>query len=195
MYPSSKHCLNIKISAALLSTFNCCGLSANLYIPWLKTQAMVYELVYFDTVFKGADKRVWQLLENLKNDEELHYVTIKSKTLICHFYQNTPVRPFIHPFIFAGYEMTKMGTKWPKGYEMSWGRIDHHIVISYPVDLGTKWPIWVRNDLGTKRLLLGTKWPKSRYEMTNVGTKWPRYEMTGNPQDINIMWYFYRGGT
>ena len=45
-------------------------------------------------------------------------------------------------------------------------RIDHLIVISYPVDLGTKW------------LLLGTKWPKSGYEMTKVGTKWPGFEMT-----------------
>ena len=33
----------------LLSTFHCCGgLSANLYIHWLKTQAIVYELLYFD---------------------------------------------------------------------------------------------------------------------------------------------------
>ena len=69
--------------------------------------------------------------------------------------------------------MTKKGTKWRV-------RIDHHIVISYPVDLGTKWPKWVRNDLGTKWLLLGTKWPKSRYEMTKVGKKWPGYKMTGN---------------
>ena len=50
-------------------TFNCCGLSANLYIHWLKTQAMVYEFLYFD-VFEGADKRVWHLLKDLdlKND-------------------------------------------------------------------------------------------------------------------------------
>ena len=150
MYPSSKHCLNTKISAALLSTFNCCGLSANLYIPWLKTQAMVYELVYFDTVFKGADKRICQLLENLKNGEELHYVTIKSKTLICHFYQNTSVRPFIHPFIFAGYEMTKMGTKWPK-------RVRN--------ELGTNWPPYSH---------FVPSWP--RYEMTHMGTKCPGYE-------------------
>ena len=47
-----------------VDTFNCCGLSANLYIHWLKTQAMVYELLYFD-VFEGADKRVWQLLKDL----------------------------------------------------------------------------------------------------------------------------------
>ena len=122
---------------------------------------------------------------DLKNDKEFHCVTIKSKTLICHFNQNTPVRPSIrssihpsiHPSTFAGYEMPKMGTKWSKGYEMTWVRIDHHIVISYPVDLGTKWPKWVRNDLGTKWLLLDTKWPKSRYEMTKVGTKWPGYEM------------------
>ena len=78
------------------------------------TQAIVYELLYFD-VFEGADKWVWQLLKDFKNDKEFHYVTIKSKTLICHFNQNTPVHPFvnpsIHPSIFAGYEMTKMGTK------------------------------------------------------------------------------------
>ena len=85
---------------------------------------MVYELRYFDTVFEGADKSVWQLLENLKNDEEFHYVTIKSKTLICHFYQNTPVRTFIHPSLCwvrndkNGYDMTKKGTKW-LGYELT----------------------------------------------------------------------------
>ena len=32
--------------------------------------------------------------------------------------------------------------------------------------------------LGTKWLLLGTKWPKSGYEMIKVGTKWLGYEMT-----------------
>ena len=92
------------------------------------------------------------------------------------------VRAFVNPSINLcwvrndqnGYEMTKKGSK------MTWVRIDQHIVISYPVYLGTKWPKWVRNDLGTKWLLLGTKWPKSRYEMTKVGTKWPGYEMTGN---------------
>ena len=132
---------------------------------------------------EGADKRVWQLLKDFKYDKELHYVTIKRKTLICHFNQNTPVRPFANPSIHP----SLLGTKWPKWvrndqkrYEMIWVRIDYHIVISYPVDLGTKWPNWVRNDLGTKWLLLGTKWPKSRYEMTKVGTKWPGYEMTGN---------------
>ena len=73
---------------------------------------MVYELLYFDTVFEGADKRVWQSLENLKNDEEFHYVTIKSKTLICHFYQNTPVRPSVHPSIHRCWVRNdkKMGT-------------------------------------------------------------------------------------
>ena len=43
---------------------------------------------------------------DFKNDQEFHYVTIMSKTLICHFNQNTPVRPFVNPSIFAGYEMT-----------------------------------------------------------------------------------------
>ena len=71
---------------------------------------IVYELLCFD-VLEGADKRVWQLFKDLINDKELHYVTIKSKTLICHFNQNTPVRPFVNPSIFAGYEMKKMGTK------------------------------------------------------------------------------------
>ena len=85
--------------------------------------------------------------------------------------------------------MIKMGTKWQKGYEMACVRIDHHIIISYPVDLGTKWPKLVRNDLGTKWLLLGTKWPKGRYEMTKVGTKWPGYEMTGN---LPVYEYDYR---
>ena len=119
----------------------------------------------------------------------MHYVTIKSKTLICYFNQNTSVRPFVSPSI----HLSLLGTKWPKwlrndqkGYEMTWVRIDHHIIISYPADLGTKWPKWVRNDLGTKWLLLGTKWPKSRYEMTKVGMKWPGYEMTGNPVDLDI---------
>ena len=162
--------------AALLSTFNCCGLSANLYIHWLKTQAIVYELLYFDE-FEGSDKWVGQLLKDLKNDNEFHYVTFKSKTLICHFNQNTHVRQSIHPPL--------LGTKWPKWvridqkvYEMTWVRTDHHIVISYPTDLGTKWPKWVRNDLGTEWLLLGMKWPKRRYEMTKVDTKWPGCEMT-----------------
>ena len=65
-------------------------------------------------MFEDADKMVWQLLKDFKNDKELQYVTIKSKTLICHFNQNTPVRPFVNPSIFAGYEMTKMGTKCQK---------------------------------------------------------------------------------
>ena len=77
-----------------------------------------------------------------------------------------------------------------KGYKMTWVRIDHHIVISYPFELGTKWQKWVRNYLGTKWLLLGTKWPKSWYEMTKVGTKWPGYEMTGNQQNhISLFLY------
>ena len=145
-------------------TFNFCGLSANLYIHWLRTQAMIYELLYFDK-FEGADKRVWQLLKDLdfKNDKKCLYVTIESNALICHFYQDTPVRPsvrsFIHPSIFAGYEMTKMGTKW-LCYELT---SYSHFVPSWPryemTKMGTKWP------LGTKWLLLGTKWPKSRYEM------------------------------
>ena len=67
-----------KKQAALLRTLNCCGLSANLYRHWLKTQATVYELLYFD-VFEGADKKVWQLLKDFKHDKEFHYVTIKSK--------------------------------------------------------------------------------------------------------------------
>ena len=120
---------------------------------------------------------------DFKNDNELHYVTIKSKTLICHFNKNTSVHPFVNPSI----HLSLLGTKWPKwvrndqkGYEMTWVRIDHHIVISYPADLGTKWPKWVQNDLGTIWLLLGMKWPKGRYEMTKEGTKWPGYEMTGN---------------
>ena len=71
------------------------------------------------------------------------------------------------------------------GYEMTWVRIDQHIVILCPFGLGKRWPNWVRNDLGTKLLLLGTctNWPKqwvrndqSRYEMTwvrnDLGTKW-----------------------
>ena len=41
--------------AALLSTFNCCGLLANLYIHWLKTRAVVYELLYFE-VLKAPTK-------------------------------------------------------------------------------------------------------------------------------------------
>ena len=125
-------------------------------------------------MFEGGVKRGRQLLKDFKHDKEFHYETIKSKTLICHFSQNTSVRSAVHPSI-----------KWPKwvrndqkGYEMAWVRIDHHVVILYPVELGTKWPNWVRNDLGTKWLLLGTKWPKRRYEMTKVGTKWPGYEMT-----------------
>ena len=140
-HPSSKHW---KKAAALLSTFNCCGLSANLYIHRLKTQAIVYELLYFD-VFEGAVER--QLLKDFKNYKELHYVTIKSKTLICHFNQNTHVRPFVNPSVFAGYEMTKMGTKWPKR---------------------------ARNDLGMNFPLYShfvPSWP--RYEMTKMGTKWP----------------------
>ena len=48
-------------------------------------------------VFEGADKRVWQMLKDFKNDKKFHYVTIKSKTLICHYNQNTPVRPFVIP--------------------------------------------------------------------------------------------------
>ena len=119
--------------AALLSTFNYFGLSANLYIHWLKTRAIVYELLYF-AVFEGADKRVWQLLKDFKNDKELHYVIIKSKTLICHFNQNTFVRPFVNPSIhpsllgtkwtkwirndYSGNEMTKKGTKW-LGYDLT----------------------------------------------------------------------------
>ena len=111
--------------AALLDTFNCCGLSANFYIHWLNTQAIVYELLYFD-VFEGVGKRVWKLIKDLKNDKEFHDATIK--TLICYFNQNTPVRrsvlSSIHPSIFAGYEMTEMGTKYKKGtkwlgYEMT----------------------------------------------------------------------------
>ena len=141
-------------SMALLSTFNCCGLSANLYIHWLKTQAIVYELLYFD-VFEGADKTVWQLFKDFKNDKEFYFVTIKSKTLIYHFNQNTPVRPFfspsIHLSIFAEYEMTKMATKWPKGVRS---------------DLGTNWPPYSH---------FVPSWP--RYEMTKIGTKWPGYEM------------------
>ena len=93
-HPSSKYCLNTKRKTALLCTFNCCGLSAN----WLKTQAIFYELLYFD-MFEGADKRVWQLLKDLKNDKEFHYVTIKSKTLLCHLNHNTPVRPFVNSSI------------------------------------------------------------------------------------------------
>ena len=115
-----------------IQLFNWCGLSANLYIHWLKTHAIVYELLYFD-VFKRADKRVWQLLKDFKHDKEFHDVTIKSKTLICHFNQNTSVRSSIHPSIKS--------PKWvqndQKGYEMTWVRIDHHKVISYPVELGT----------------------------------------------------------
>ena len=43
------------------------------------------------------------------------------------------------------YKQQTAYTKWPKwvrndqkGYEITWERIDHYIVISYPVDLGTK---------------------------------------------------------
>ena len=131
IYPSThapifKALFEYQKQAALLSTFNCCGISV-LYIHWLKTQAIVYELLLFWR-FEGADKRVWQLLKDFKNDKELHYVTIKSKTLFCHFNQNTPVHPFanpsIHPSIHFwvrndqnGYEMTKNGTKW-LGYEL-----------------------------------------------------------------------------
>ena len=89
--PIFKELFEYQTQAVFLSIFNCCGLSTNLYIHWLKTQAIVYELLYFD-VFEGADKRVWQLLKDFKNDKEFHYVTIKSKTLICYFNQNTPVR-------------------------------------------------------------------------------------------------------
>ena len=174
-------------------------------IHWLKTQAIVYELLYFD-VFEGADKRVWQLLKDFKHDKKFHYVTINSKTLTCHFNQNTSVRSSVHPSIHPSFHPCMHACihpsndqKWvrndQKGYEMTWVRIDHHIVISYPVELGTKWPKWVRNDLGTKWLILGTKWPKSRCEMTKVGTKWPGYEMTGNHnkrvayvQNISLCW-------
>ena len=86
------------------------------------------------------------------------------------------VHPFVHPSIHPSLPVRND----QNGNEMTWVRIDHHIFISYPVDLGTKWPKWLRNDLGTKWSLLGTKWPKSRYEMIKVGTKWPGYEMTGN---------------
>ena len=80
--------------------------------------------------FEGADKNVWQLLKGFRYDKELHYVTIKSKTLICHFNQNTPVRSFANPSIHPsidlywvrndqnGYEMTKKGKKW-LGYELT----------------------------------------------------------------------------
>ena len=61
--------------ATLLSTFNRCGLSANLNIHWLKTQAIVYEFLYLD-VFEGADKRVWQLLKDFKNDKELQQLRV-----------------------------------------------------------------------------------------------------------------------
>ena len=84
----------------------------------------------------------------------------------------------IHPSIHPSIQWPKWVRNDQKGYEMTWVRTDHHIVISYPVQLGTKWPKWVLNDLGTKWLLLGTKWPKSRNEMTKKGTKWPGYEMT-----------------
>ena len=73
----------------------------------------------------------------------------KSKTLICHFNQNTPVRPSvrqsIHPSVFAGYEMTSEGTKWPK-------RVQN--------DLGKNWPPYSH---------FVPSWP--RYEMTKIGTK------------------------
>ena len=87
-------------ASKFLSTFNCCGLSANLYIHWLKTQAIVYELLYFDVFLKAPTKGygtwlyqfliiaylfTWQLLKDFKHDKEFHYVTIKSKTLTCHF--------------------------------------------------------------------------------------------------------------
>ena len=144
-------------SMELLSTFNCCGLSANLFIHWLKTQAIVYKLLYFD-VFEGADKRVWQWLKDLKNDKEFHYVTIKSKTLICHFNKNTPVRPFVNQSI--------------------------HPSIHPSIFLGTKWPKWVWNDKAGYEMT-GTNWPPyshfvpswPRYETTKMGTKWPGYEM------------------
>ena len=98
----------------------------------------------------------------------MHYITIKSKTLICHFNQNTPARSFVNPSIFAGYEMTKMSTKLPK-------RVRHDLGTNWPpyshfVCFGTKWPNWVRN---------GCYWVRNdqkRYEMTwvrnDLGTKW-----------------------
>ena len=47
--------------------------------------AIVYELLYFGVFECADDKRIWQLLKDLKNHKEFHYVTIKSKMLICHF--------------------------------------------------------------------------------------------------------------
>ena len=118
--PIFKALFEYQTQATLLSTFNCCGLSANLYIHWLKTPAIVYELLYFN-MFEGADKRVWQLLKDFKNDKEFHYVTIKSKALIWHFNQNTPVCPSIRQSIHP----SLLGTKWPNGYEI--------------IKKGTKW--------------------------------------------------------
>ena len=145
---------SIQKPVALLSTFNCCGLSANLYIHWLKTQAIVYELLYFD-LFEGADKRVWQLLKNFKHDKEFHYVTIKSKTLTCHFNQNASIHSSIHPSIHPSFHpcmhacihpSIHPSIQWPKwvrndqkGYEMTWVQIDHHIVISYAVEEFQTW--------------------------------------------------------
>ena len=72
---------------------------------------------------------VWRRRQKGFQKWQFHYVTIKSKTLNCHFNQNTAVLPSVRssfrPSIFAlvrndqnEYETTKMGTKWI-GYELT----------------------------------------------------------------------------
>ena len=83
---------------------------------------------------KAPTKELTVLIESKK----FHYVTIKITVNLSFLSKHACSS--IHPSTsFAGYEMTK---KWirndQKGYEMTWVRIDHHIVISYPDDLGTK---------------------------------------------------------
>ena len=131
---------SIQKPATLLSAFNCCELSANLS-HWLDLRVPFF--FFFFDVFEGADKRVWQLWKDFKHDKDFHYVTIKSKTLICHFYPRPSVRQSIRPYIHI-----HPSIKWPKwvrkdqkGYEMTWCELT--IIKSFRTQLtkmGTKWP-------------------------------------------------------
>ena len=101
---------------------------------------------------------ITQLLKDFKHDQEFHYVTIKSETLTS--FQSKHVCPLVNPSIHPSFH-ARMHPSIQK-----WVRIDHRIVISYPVELGTKWPKWVRN---------GCYWVRndqSRYEMTWVQNDW-----------------------
>ena len=59
--------------AALLSVFNCCRLLANLYIHWLKIQAIVYELLLFWRVSRRRQKGL-AIVKGFQK-WQLHYVT------------------------------------------------------------------------------------------------------------------------